>query len=605
MKKFAKDLSPEVVLFYILPLIFISTYVYLYRQPSHIILAHLYVVSLLILATIALKVVVVNLIKHRVLSLFIAANIYAPVLVVFLLYYLLVIVGMQSWGRVITEEFIFSYAKQAREFCKVLGISYTLAVAALVLFYMLLVAFCYFFLRRVSWHQMPPPVSPLIFNTLFVSLFIFSAYWLIEYANIDSSHNGEPVTLTLFSGKPKKQNHTANLGNKANQRINELENNARKNYAVNPEAKRKNLIVIIVDGLRPDHTSVYGYARDTTPYLRKLEERGIATKFNNVRSTCGETTCAHASFFASRFPHRLPDNMFSLQEVLKRYNYTTNFIISGDHVNFHNIREVYGDVDNYFDGSMQDKFFFNDDKLIIEKTKSLPEWNGKPQMIHYHVLSGHTVGSKFDEFLKYSPYKNYAGLRNGGPQVEYTNFYDNGVHQADFVVKTLLDTLKAKKYLEDALVVITSDHGESLGEHQLLLHTNSVREELLRIPLIIIPYGYKSQTSAQRDQFMSLVDLAPTILHEFDMPVPDTWAGRAIQQNQVAPLSFFQMGQFDGFYDLSDPENLWKYWLDEYSLEEFAFNISKDPGEHNNVFMAQSNAQKEKWRKIKLSKKSL
>lgn len=598
MKKTLTNLLYEAALIYSLPVLFIGTYVWAYHNPVMAIVEHLFIISLLFLAVISLKTLVYQSASLKKIASILSANIYAVVLYVLIMYYALVFIGLQSWHRVITQEFIISYALQARSFCEVLGISFELVIALLILCYLVIAISCYFFLKKINWLPKQKRIATWVFNLLIFMVLLLSTYWLYGYLESNKPNSKEPINLTLYSGSNKTENHTSNQGSQTNGKFNLLEDSARKKYVVNQGAKKRNLIIILVDALRPDHMGVYGYQRDTTAYLAKLEQLGSTKKLTSMRSTCGETTCSHASLFGSRYIHQLPDNLFTLQELLKKYNYTTNFIISGDHINFNNIRDVYGTVDNYYDGSMQKKYFFNDDNLIIDKTKSLPDWDGKPAMFHYHLLASHPLGRKNEAFFKYLPYKNYAGKTFGKPEQKFTNFYDNGVLQTDSEIETLLSTLKSKKYLDDALVVIMADHGESLGEHQLFSHTNSVQEELLHIPLIFIPYGYESTLQNKYDGFTSMVDIAPTVLQEFDMPIPETWVGKPIQQKQTQEYSFFQMQPRNGFYDLTDSNNVWKYWQNEITLEEFAFNISKDPKEMQNLILSVPSKQRETWRAI-------
>jgi glucan phosphoethanolaminetransferase (alkaline phosphatase superfamily) len=598
MKKPALNLLYEAALIYCLPVLFIGTYVWAYHNPVMAIVEHLHTISLLFLAAISLKIFTYQLVNNSKLAAIISANVYALVLYVLAVYYALVFIGLQSWHRVITQEFIISYSQQARSFCEVLGISFELVIAMLILSYISIAVGCYFFLRKINWRPKQLPIAPWIFNLLISTIFLLSSYWLYNYLIAKRVTSKEPIYLTLYSGVFNVENHSSNQGKQTNSIVNQLEDSTREKYRVNPNAKKRNLIIILIDALRPDHMGIYGYQRDTTPHLTQLEQLAMTKKFTNMRSTCGETTCSHASLFGSRYMHQLPDNLFTLQELLKKYDYTTNFIISGDHIHFNNIREVYGKVDYYYDGTMQKKYYFNDDQLIIDKTQSLPDWNGKPAMFHYHLLASHPLGKKHAAFFKYLPNKNYAGKTQGDSEDKFANFYDNGVLQTDSEINTLLNTLKSKKYLDDALVVIMADHGESLGEHQLFSHTNSVQEELLRIPLILIPYGHPSKLPKQYDGFMSMVDLAPTILQEFDMPIPETWVGKPIQHKQTPQYSFFQMQPRNGFYDLSDANNVWKYWQNETTLEEFAFNLSKDPKEMQNLILSVPSQQRDKWRAV-------
>ncbi len=581
------NLFYEVLLFFSLPLLFIFVYALRYHAPAHQITEHLYLVACFTTAAISLKLLISTLIHQKKLASILSASLYASLFAGILTYYTLVLIGLNSWRKVITIEFIISYAQQAQSFCQVLEISYELVIASLLLAFIAIFTFCYFLLKHFNWQPTQKFVSNWLFNLIILLTFLLSSFWAYNYLSSNRSSCKEPICTTLFSGanssRPKL--HSANQGNQTANKVNHLEELARKSYAPNPIAQKRNLVILLVDALRPDHMSLYGYPRDTTPYLKQLEKQNLTIKYTNAHSTCGETTCAHASLFGSRYIHKLPDKPFSLQEALMKHGYTTNFMISGNHTNFNGIREVYGKIDSYYDGSMQSKYYFNDDAIIMDKTEWLPEWDGKPVMFHYHILSTHLLSKKYGQFLKYKPAKNYAGKSTSVPDEKFTNFYDNGVLQTDFVIHTLLSTLKRKKYLENALVIVMADHGESLGEHGLISHANSVQEELLHIPLILIPYGYQSNIPAYSDKFTSVIDIAPTILHEFNMPIPDTWVGKPMYDTYSPQTSYFQIPPFRGLYDLTDPKNVIKYWINDNTQEEFAFNLSKDPNEMQNIFI--------------------
>jgi glucan phosphoethanolaminetransferase (alkaline phosphatase superfamily) len=600
LKKHLLHFSYNLALLFTLPILFIVTYVLKYFNPTIVIYEHLSVVTLIVFAILSLKLLINHYARDKKYALFMYSLLYSSFIFIAFIYYLVVLIGLHSWGRVITEEFIISYTEQAEYFLDALNISIYLAASLAIIFYAVLFGACYIFLKKFHW--IPPRAhskQSWLIALLLLSLVLFFTYRFYDYLVTGNRLSKEPITLTLFSGKSKAlERHDARQGSAAEEKLNILEENARQNYKPNTLAKKRNLIVIIVDALRPDHMSVYGSPRDTTPNLRLLTETQATTKFTNLRSTCGETTCAHASYMASRYVHQLPDHLFTLQDVLKLNGYQTNMIISGDHINFNNIREVYGNVDHYYDGSMAKGYYFNDDAITTNKTKALPVWDGVPTMIHYHLLSAHIVGKKDPQFLRYTPAKNYLLLSNGKPEQQYTNFYDNGVLQADAVIKQLLDTLKEKKYLENSLVVITADHGEALGEHNVFMHTNSVIEEALHIPLLMLHYGYQSTLPKQLDGFMSLVDLAPSILSEFNINRPESWVGSPIQEHVKTAFSYFEMAPFKGLYDRRDDKVLWKYWRNIHTDEEFVYDLSKDPKEQRNLSLQVSTELKAEWRKL-------
>jgi arylsulfatase A-like enzyme len=210
--------------------------------------------------------------------------------------------------------------------------------------------------------------------------------------------------------------------------------------------------------------------------------------------------------------------------------------------------------------------------------------------------------SRFDKF---QPAKSYAGKAAGEPKQEYTNFYDNGVLQADDSIRELLDALRGKDYLKSALIVITADHGESLGEHHLFAHANSVREELLQVPLLIIEAGADKSPDWNRRAFNSQLDIAPTLLHDLRIPVPASWVGRPVQFGEARgdqrTFTFFQLKPNIGLYDHRQPDRLWKYWVDTATGEEFAFDISSDSGERQNLIWQVPLPLRHEWRKAAYS----
>lgn len=606
MKKNLIHFLYHLAFLFLLPIIFITTYTIKWFNPIITIYEHLSISAAIIFEIFIFKLLINYRIHNRRHTLILHSAIYSSFIFIISTYYLTVLIGLHSWGRVITKEFIISYLNQAAYFFDAIDVSRYFIIGVIIILYATIFTISYLFLKKfilipIASHQN----RPWLIQLLLLSGLIFLMHSLHDYTITSNALSKEPLKLTLFSGKSKLlQSHDYKQGKKVEEKLNQLENLSRKNYVPIKSSKKRNLIVIVVDALRPDHMSAYDYKRDTTPNLKKLMKSQATTKFTNLHSTCGETTCAHASYMASRFIHQLPSNLFTLQEVLKLNGYQTNMIISGDHIGFNNIRDVYGEVDHYYDGSMAKGFYFNDDAITTNKTKDLPTWNGKPTMIHYHLLSAHIVGKKYPQYLRYTPAKNYLLTSNGLPDPRHTNFYDNGVLQADAIIKELLDTLQAKKYLENTLVVITADHGEALGEHNFYMHTNSVIEEALHIPLLMLYYGYKSQLPKQYNDFMSLIDLAPTILNEFNINRPQSWTGTPIQNDSKTSFTYFEMAPYIGLYDQRDATVLWKYWRNIYTDEEFVYDLNKDPKEQNNLTFQVSLKLKKQWRKLTPSTQS-
>ncbi len=150
----------------------------------------------------------------------------------------------------------------------------------------------------------------------------------------------EPVALTFFPTLAANLIQTR-LNQEANaeklaieksrvEKIDRIEDMERSAYQINPKSDRKNLVIIVVDALRPDHLGIYGYERDTTPNLRALQKSGMTRQVSGMRSSCAQSRCGLLSLTSSKFVHQLSNRPFTLQQVLKQHGYRIHMILGGD-----------------------------------------------------------------------------------------------------------------------------------------------------------------------------------------------------------------------------------------------------------------------------------
>jgi arylsulfatase A-like enzyme len=359
----------------------------------------------------------------------------------------------------------------------------------------------------------------------------------------------------------------------------EAEDRARAAYVPAVVAHPRNVILIVVDALRPDHMGIYGYARDTTPQLARLQRAGLVRLAPPMRAVCASSFCGLLGIAASRYVHQFSERPITLQEVLRRHGYRVHLMLGGDHTTFYGLKQSYGAVDSYFDGRSNGVIrYINDDRTLLDHLAGFPAWDGRPVMLQFHLMSAHLLGRRDPAVARYSPAVPYAVLP-GRDRESALNYYDNGVLQADATIAALLETLGRKGYLKNTVVAITADHGELLGEHGLYQHANSVYEEVLRVPLLLLSYGYRPSRQLEPRRLASQIDLAPTLLAELGLPRPATWLGRPLQDALPPDFLYFQELADVGLYDLRDPAAVWKYWIDGRTGKEYAFNLSRDPGE--------------------------
>jgi glucan phosphoethanolaminetransferase (alkaline phosphatase superfamily) len=581
-----RRLTLDMLAWVCIPALFLCVYVRYFSGPLEAALPHLRVAVLIFMTLTLIRVIFLWLIPGKAGPQQAASIVVALALLVMISYYCLVLVGLRSWGQVISLDLIISYAIQLPELSETVGISLAVTTCAIMLIYALLVTVVFIYIKKFDW-------TAVLVRTLtgwrlagvFILGVVVNSSEYFNFFMAPATHVAEPLALTLF---PHQATHSIQghvIDTFSAEKVDKVEDAERRTYKPSDAAHRRNLIVIVVDALRPDHLSIYGYTRDTTPYLRSLEEGGLLRKVNNVRAVCGESSCGLLSIATSKFVHQFSRRPFTLQQVLKKHGYRIHMILGGDHTNFYGLKDLYGEVDSYFDGSQARGYFKNDDYLVTDRAKTLASWDGQPVMIQFHLMSAHVLGKRHEKYIRHLPSGSYAlpQYHNAANIARAVNYYDNGVIQTDAIIQELLATLKDKKYLENALVVITGDHGEALGEHGLFAHANSVHEEALRIPLIFLSYGYTPNPFNEHRAAASQVDIAPTILAELSMTSPATWTGSTLHKPLNREYSYFQEGNDVGIIDHRDRQNEWKYWTNLKNKEQYAFNLAVDAKEQSNA----------------------
>lgn len=601
----------ESVLWLLPPAAFLALYVGSFRNPPQSILAHLMVVLALWAGTIGARAL---LPRPRVgTSAHLATAVVLLPWLLLMCWYAAALLGLYSWGRLTTWPIFATYAKQAPHLLASLGYPSWIPWLPPLLVGVLVLAVGRLDLMRARW---PRLLLDRVESRQRRALGALLAALPLVLGGMIGFTVGtspfEPIQISLLkSGGPMSQHHEFS----ASPAIDEAEREAIAAYVPVASAQRRNVIMIVGDALRAEHMGVYGYARETTPYLTGLARLPGTEVVPRVRATCAESLCGLMSLAASRPLHQMPTHPFTLQQVLKRHGYQVHMILSGDHTNFYGLRDFYGAVDSYTDGSEQqvrwgeenEYRYVNDDQLVLDRIAALPDAApDQPVMLQIALMSSHGLGLRREENNRFVPaYNYYSWFRwSKGParikesdRAGAVNFYDNGVSQLDSYVRDILNELERKGYLRDALVVITGDHGELLGEHGYFAHAVTVHEPVLSIPLILARFGYDAEPLPERP-LAAQIDVAPTILRELQVPAPRTWAGQALQQAPgAAPRQvYFQQTTEAGLYEVMPDGRVMKYWHDHQDGSEHLYDVIADPGEHTDLLAHAPAPQLDRWR---------
>jgi arylsulfatase A-like enzyme/Tfp pilus assembly protein PilF len=301
------------------------------------------------------------------------------------------------------------------------------------------------------------------------------------------------------------------------------------------------VVLVSIDTLRADHLPLYGYAVGTTPNLDRLGREGIV--FEDVYSHCPLTLPAHASMLTGLLPphHGVRDNI-GFQLAPDHATLATRFRGAGFHtggaVSAYVLRQATG-IGQGFD--------FYDDAIEVEGgTESIGNLQ-RDGAITVEALShwiGGQGGARFFAFLHlYEPHSPYTPPpRHQGHALAY----DGEIAYADELVGRLLDALQKSGLYDRAIIAVTSDHGEGLGDHGEAEHGIFLYREEVHVPLIVrLPHGLRGGTRVPGTVAQS--DLAPTLLDLAGVPGTG-FDGVSLRETMAAPATAGHSVYSETFY---------------------------------------------------------
>ncbi|MBU1030558.1 MAG: sulfatase [Nanoarchaeota archaeon] len=289
-----------------------------------------------------------------------------------------------------------------------------------------------------------------------------------------------------------------------------------------------NVLLITMDALRADHLGCYGYERNTTPTIDSIAKEGVL--FENFIANGPITCISLPAFMSGQYPtlsslgeflyFKIQHDFITLADTLKLSNYTTRAVINNDII-FTNVLKGF-DKKKVFD--------FNDDELVTaEAIRLINEAKKDKFFLWIHYISPHTpYRPKFpynetfykDEF--YNPTRKVKKTQIPdipiGTYLNTTEFdyyitqYDGEIRFIDNEIKIILNYLYKEKLIDNTIIIISSDHGESLGEHEIYFDHGTLYDTDLKIPLIIYNPKSKIKNKRIKEQIQS-IDLYPTILN--------------------------------------------------------------------------------------------
>jgi len=321
------------------------------------------------------------------------------------------------------------------------------------------------------------------------------------------------------------------------------------------------VIFISLDTARADHFGFMGSTKVATPGLDALSAESIV--FTDYMTVAPTTLASHTSLFTGKYPHHhgTPRNGFMvnlqndmLAEILKEAGYHTagfagSFALDArfDFAQGFDHYDQEFDIFARVDGTDQNQRRAED---VTDAVVSYLDRNGVPDRLFLFV-------HYFDPHSPYSAPPPFDTLydpegRDGLPEIKAIRKspeltppereraasrmalqYDAEISYTDHHVGRLLEDLRSRGVLDDAIVVVTSDHGESMWEHEEeFTHGFFVYQSTMHaLCLIRLPGGESGNTRV--DGTVASIDLLPTVLERLGLPVPEGVDGEVIPLGRI------------------------------------------------------------------------
>lgn len=306
-----------------------------------------------------------------------------------------------------------------------------------------------------------------------------------------------------------------------------------------------NVVLIVLDTARADHFSHLGYPRNTSPYIDSLGTEGAV--FEHAYAPACWTLPSHASLFTGLEPLEagatserlfLSESNITIAEILSEAGYDTaafvcNSWVSKERGFAQGFEEFYEMWRSTYTKQVQAKVSKNE----VATTEKIKNWLGdraqknEPFFAFVNLNCVHLPYRPPEPYLSdflssdydkaditrisniMSMWKHLAGemVLTEHDYAIMRDLYDGEIAFADHCVKQMIERLRSLKLLDDTIVIITSDHGESLGEHGRIDHTLNMYETTLHVPLVI-RYPKHFQAGRRVKKLVSLVDITPTLI---------------------------------------------------------------------------------------------
>lgn len=297
---------------------------------------------------------------------------------------------------------------------------------------------------------------------------------------------------------------------------------------------RPNIVLISMDTTRADHLGCYGHEGIQTPVIDALAESSL--RFEHCFAPVPITLPSHASMLSGQYPIRhsvrdngtftVPDHLPTLATILGDQGWRTVGVIGAYPLSADfGFARGFQDWDETFTSRQEDILPLAFDQRTADQVTA--------------VALGYLEGTRREPFFLfvhyYDPHRPWTAPALYGRRYRGSP-YDAEIAYTDMAIGRLLDGLRTRGHLDNAIVVLTADHGEGLGDHEEDTHSYLIYNETTRVPLLLSGPNVEPGL-VQRP--VSLVDIAPTILELVGIEPPEKMDGNSLLRGDADPRPVF------------------------------------------------------------------
>ncbi len=325
---------------------------------------------------------------------------------------------------------------------------------------------------------------------------------------------------------------------------------------------RRLVLLISIDTLRPDRLGLYGAARNTSPELDRLARDSIV--FETAIASSPWTIPSHATMLTATYPQAhganaqtpIPSSVTRLAEALTTAGWQTAGFVDTPYLG-HKFGFDQG-FEHYDDDAPPRGDFRRGARVLRQRALDwLARTDERPAFVFWHIMDVHgpywapaPFGGRFRdrlappsspdprlEQLRRLEYHDYLRLDRFASFDDLVAAYDEGIAATDAAIGGLLQCLRDAGLYEDAVIVVTSDHGESFLDHGVWVgHGLFLTDDEIRVPLIVkLPRNRHAGTRVE--DVVGLIDLAPSILEVVGAQKPASFQGRSFLSAAGEPTS--------------------------------------------------------------------